>query len=672
MRPAHSKLYAPHSPHGGTMRTRSVFCCLLVVATAAFSGQQPSFQNRLARTDRMAVPKSVRPFPTRKPITIGKRARLFQESRTSPRGLDSPTIVEPGAALAPAMTLPESTLINSGIAPAQLRSDRPYRLSETDSPNGLNTGTMPPTPFDTVYEQGIYGPRRHVYQNDAFGRTLIRSTQNRSSSGWEETERIECSYALSGQLATEWQWYLARGYECSIRDSYTYDVEGRVTAHHQVVVIPYGSLPNWHTDESSWYSPDGTQEIHQSESWTGDGRLLQGSKFDYLHATDSLEVAVWYNRTVSGWVPEERVIYRQDPSTLDQTGVSERWEGSHWVNHERYVLRGACANGEQECYHSWIWDGGSWVDDTRQFYFADSSGRSTEARFEVMVEGKDWMPTRRDVACYDDRGRLIYARHEHWNSGWTPGNILHLAYSASGGEQATDTTWRDGVLYWVYAWTTSDSTRQSYEERGESWFRGAIVQTYERTRSSTPTGDIAELTAWYRCDGRLEASRHAFAYDEAGRIASLRYYTSTDSVWADSFSWPADSGGGPGTCWQFYGSPGWTYFGGFRELRFHYRATVNQIGDDHLETPGTTALMQNYPNPFNPATTIPFAVATGARTTVTIFDVLGREVARPVDEWKDPGEYKVQFDASGLASGMYICRFSSGDVTQIRKLMLVR
>ena len=42
------------------------------------------------------------------------------------------------------------------------------------------------------------------------------------------------------------------------------------------------------------------------------------------------------------------------------------------------------------------------------------------------------------------------------------------------------------------------------------------------------------------------------------------------------------------------------------------------------------------------------------------------------NEWKDPGEYHVQFDGSRLASGMYICRFTAGSANQTRKLMLVR
>jgi hypothetical protein len=125
--------------------------------------------------------------------------------------------------------------------------------------------------------------------------------------------------------------------------------------------------------------------------------------------------------------------------------------------------------------------------------------------------------------------------------------------------------------------------------------------------------------------------------------------------------------------WAFYGwNSDWIWFNGFYELSFGYRAAVSGVAGPNDEKPEHSTLTQNYPNPFNPTTTIPFTVAEGARTTIAIYDVLGREVARPVDEWKDPGEYNVEFDAKGLASGMYLCRFTSGTVCKTTKLLLTR
>jgi len=98
-----------------------------------------------------------------------------------------------------------------------------------------------------------------------------------------------------------------------------------------------------------------------------------------------------------------------------------------------------------------------------------------------------------------------------------------------------------------------------------------------------------------------------------------------------------------------------------------------------FEVPTEFALHQNYPNPFNPSTAIEFSVAsasggTGDRTKVTlkVYDVLGREVATLVNESLQPGRYKLTFDATGLASGVYLYRLRAGEFTQTKRMMLLR
>ena len=100
-------------------------------------------------------------------------------------------------------------------------------------------------------------------------------------------------------------------------------------------------------------------------------------------------------------------------------------------------------------------------------------------------------------------------------------------------------------------------------------------------------------------------------------------------------------------------------------------------------------LAQNYPNPFNPLTVIKYTVGgtggegrgeTGAesrgpgasRTTLVVYDMLGRQVATLVDEVKRPGSHEVTFDASGLASGVYVYRLQAGAFVQARKMLLLR
>ncbi len=82
------------------------------------------------------------------------------------------------------------------------------------------------------------------------------------------------------------------------------------------------------------------------------------------------------------------------------------------------------------------------------------------------------------------------------------------------------------------------------------------------------------------------------------------------------------------------------------------------------ETPGLPAefaLEQNYPNPFNPSTVVRYQLPAASNVKLVVYDLLGREVAVLVNEWKAAGSHEVEFHATGLASGMYMCRIQADD-----------
>ena len=103
-----------------------------------------------------------------------------------------------------------------------------------------------------------------------------------------------------------------------------------------------------------------------------------------------------------------------------------------------------------------------------------------------------------------------------------------------------------------------------------------------------------------------------------------------------------------------------------------YTPFIEDVGSQN--EPTRFALEQNYPNPFNPNTKIQFTipVGTNGRTSLRVYDLLGREVATLVNDVMHPGTYDRTFDGTGLASGVYICRLESGSFSQTRKLLLVR
>jgi len=69
-------------------------------------------------------------------------------------------------------------------------------------------------------------------------------------------------------------------------------------------------------------------------------------------------------------------------------------------------------------------------------------------------------------------------------------------------------------------------------------------------------------------------------------------------------------------------------------------------------------LSQNYPNPFNPVTNISYQLAEGGHVTLKIYNILGYEIATLVNEYKPKGKYDIKYDASNLASGVYIYKMS--------------
>ena len=88
--------------------------------------------------------------------------------------------------------------------------------------------------------------------------------------------------------------------------------------------------------------------------------------------------------------------------------------------------------------------------------------------------------------------------------------------------------------------------------------------------------------------------------------------------------------------------------------------------------PSSFVLAQNYPNPFNPSTVISYQLSVNGRVTLMVYDLLGREVAKLVDEEKRPGSYRVVFDGSRLASGVYFYRLTASGFTETKKLMLLK
>jgi len=83
-------------------------------------------------------------------------------------------------------------------------------------------------------------------------------------------------------------------------------------------------------------------------------------------------------------------------------------------------------------------------------------------------------------------------------------------------------------------------------------------------------------------------------------------------------------------------------------------------------------LSQNYPNPFNPSTTIYYSIPELSNVVLKVYDVLGNEIAVLIIEEKSIGNYEIDFNATGLPSGIYFYKLQTGNFVETKKMVLLR
>jgi hypothetical protein len=183
---------------------------------------------------------------------------------------------------------------------------------------------------------------------------------------------------------------------------------------------------------------------------------------------------------------------------------------------------------------------------------------------------------------------------------------------------------------------------------------------------------------------------------------STRFPYAGDPVTGTGWVWQNDGRGGGAGFYAFFGpftmAPG--------DTQWLQAALVPALGKDHFDAiqvlrneaaqllampydtllsghfdhivcegpfvPSAVQLFQNYPNPFNAGTKITYDIAQPTQVRITVFDLLGKEVAVLIDAPKTPGRYSVDFSGKGLASGVYFYQLRTTTASMTRKLVILR
>ena len=108
------------------------------------------------------------------------------------------------------------------------------------------------------------------------------------------------------------------------------------------------------------------------------------------------------------------------------------------------------------------------------------------------------------------------------------------------------------------------------------------------------------------------------------------------------------------------------------EIADDYDCEENGMSNEVSIIPNNYNISSIYPNPFNPSTTISFSIPEFGLTTITAYDITGRQIETLTNEVLSVGYYSINWNASSYPSGVYLIRMESGSFTQTQKVVLVK
>ena len=468
------------------------------------------------------------------------------------------------------------------------------------------------------------------------------------------------------------------GFQVSLLSQWEGDI--RLTNNSSLSLTAYNNAKTIGSDGSTLHTAwtdgrDGNLEIYYKRSsnsgvsWNADVRLTNSSGSSYypaIHVSGNTVLVTWtdnrdgnyeiyFKKSSDGgntWSTDTRLTNNSslsDYPSIDASGstVVIAWQDNRDGNYEVYSKRSA--------------DGGNnWEADQRL-----SSNPSFSEYASVTISG-----SKVNIAWEDNRdgNKEIYNKYStDGGVSWSSENRLTNNSSPSTSVSVTsegdfvDITWsdqRDGNWEIYYKYSVDGGINFGTDQRltnasGNSWYPSIVTD-----------GAFIHICWQDARDGNNEVY-HKISIDGG-------------ASWANDTRLTNDPGASNTPSINISGSALHIVWNdnrdGNTEIYYKRNPTGNPIGITPISTnvPSGYSLSQNYPNPFNPVTNINFALPNTSNVKLAVFDMNGREVAVLVNGQYSPGTYKVDYDASSLASGVYFYKLITKDFTATKKMILIK
>jgi hypothetical protein len=422
-------------------------------------------------------------------------------------------------------------------------------------------------------------------------------------------------------------------------------------------------------------------ESIEAQLWTPNGWLDYQSEQNTYDLNNNLIQTVTQIFDGLGLVNYERIsqTYNQNGNLKSRT--EQLWNVSDWENNSRseYEYNEA---GRISIVKHLVPDGTSGFSDyARELYSYEGNPNKEKIEYQLIQNGT-WEKASLTEATYIDEERVS----EIVEFGWDGENFqpiekqtftyTNLLLSILMNSLWDGSNWTD-VAQQVYLYDAQsrlvESFSMSFNENTQSWenvYR--MVNTYYGTDSLMTIAQTGNITTWENLFKVLTT----FTIDGQEESVVSHEWNSTDWQPLAKGEYNYDLNGNLKLYLEYiFEDNDWSIYG--RAIFTFIPANPTSVDDDPLLVE-EFKLFDNYPNPFNPSTVISWQSSVDSRQTLKVFDILGNEVVTLVDDFRPAGKHSIEFNASGLASGVYLYKITSGTIdgthnfSAVKKMMLIK
>ncbi|MBK6765629.1 MAG: T9SS type A sorting domain-containing protein [bacterium] len=475
-------------------------------------------------------------------------------------------------------------------------------------------------------------------------------------------------------------------------------------ATHHVSILNFSFVPQTivaQTGDSVIFT-NGDSAPHTATAVGGQfdsGNLNSGATWGTIvNSTSSVAYVCLYHSEMTGLIQigsgsntDTTWVEQNSPTSLPLADVRFWDANTGWIAGEQGVLR--TTNGGD------TWTQTGTADDCEAVYFVSATEGWVCGNNGMILHtsngGLSWTPQASGVG--DKLRDIWFADAQH---GWAAGKDGILIHTTDGGQNwapqaspAQDDLRGIHMLNAQEGWIVgSDGVIMHTTNGGDDW----VIQL------SVPGGEEDEFEAVFALD-----PNHVWAVGGQGRIYSTSnggqswspqtsgttvalmdvHFTGFDIGWMCGAGGFLAHGVEGGAMWHTQTPPATATFNGVyfvsdtlgylvtadgRIFRGQISETPSASPPHHHHTASSFGLVANYPNPFNPSTTIEFTLESAGHTTLTVFDILGQQIAQPLNGTIGSGAHKIQFQGAGLPSGAYYYQLASNGQVETRRMLLVK